>query len=117
MTIRFQDYNYIDRLGPRAFSALSPRRLFLGFNRISNVDAAAFAGLEPNLELLDLEGNRVSSSANSTAEALSGLKSLRYLYLPSNNLTQLPETIFSGGVCPSLRALSVAGNGIRDFPR
>jgi len=104
-------------LPAKSFEALSPRRIFLGFNRISSVDSLAFKGLEPSLELLDLEGNRLSQALNATADALASLTSLRYLYLPANNLTHLPVKIFAGGVCPSLRALSVAGNSIEEFPR
>ena len=48
----FQDYNYIEHLGERSFAPVSPRRLYLGHNRISEMDNHTFDGLENILELV-----------------------------------------------------------------
>ena len=53
---------------------------------------------------------------NNVSRAFSELRHLRYLYLANNNITDLPSDVF-GSFCHSLRALSVSGNSIRDFPR
>ena len=68
-------------------------------------------GVEQNLELVDLERNRL----NNVSWAFSELKHLRYLYLANNNISTLPPEIF-GKFCGSLRALSVSGNRLHFFP-
>jgi hypothetical protein len=47
-----QDYNYIEQLGEKAFTPVSPRRLYLGHNRISEMHNETFTGLENILELV-----------------------------------------------------------------
>ncbi len=106
-----QDYNYIEELKQSAFVSVSPRRLFLGMNRLSSIHPKAFAGLEDTLELIDLEGNDL----HNVSEAFGGLRQLRYLYLANNNITTLSEDIFSG-FCKTLRALSLSRNGLEAFP-
>ena len=51
-TLTFQDYNYIEHLGERAFAPVSPRRLYLGHNRITDLHNQTFEGLENILELV-----------------------------------------------------------------
>ena len=71
------DYNYIEKLQENAFKSISPRRIYLGMNRINEIDEEAFVGLEDTLELLDMERN----SLNNISRAFDKLKNLRYLYL------------------------------------
>ncbi len=84
-----QDYNYIEDLQSAAFRALTPRRLFLGMNRIKHIDDEAFKGAEEGLELVDLEGNDL----NNVSYAFAQLKGLRYLYLPNNNISELSPQV------------------------
>ena len=51
-TLTFQDYNYIEHLGERAFAPVSPRRLYLGHNRITDLHNQTFEGLENILVLV-----------------------------------------------------------------
>ena len=67
------DHNYIEAIGARSFAAVEPRRLYLGSNRIVSVHDEAFAGAETNLELIDLEGNKL----NNISPAFGKLKRLR----------------------------------------
>jgi Leucine-rich repeat (LRR) protein len=106
------DYNYIEHLSPGAFESVTPRRIYLGTNRISKIHKDTFKGVEQVLELVDLEGNLLQN----VSEAFAGLKHLRYLYLANNNITEIPAGIF-GRFCSSLRALSISGNNITTFPR
>ena len=106
------DYNYIEKLQENAFKSISPRRIYLGMNRISNIDDNAFAGLEDTLELLDLERNNL----NNISRAFDSLKNLRYLYFSNNNITDIRIDSFAG-FGESLRALSLSGNKISVFPR
>ena len=55
------EYNYLERLEDSAFISLQPRRLYLGHNRISDIDGQAFNGVDLLVELIDLEANRLSS--------------------------------------------------------
>ena len=106
------DYNYIEKLQENAFNSISPRRIYLGKNRIKFIDGSAFSGLEDTLELLDLERN----SLNNISRAFDKLKNLRYLYLSNNNISYVREDSFTG-FGDSLRALSLSGNKIFFFPR
>lgn len=106
------DYNYIEKLQEDAFKSISPRRIYLGMNRISSIDTEAFSGLEDTLELLDMERN----SLNNVSRAFDKLKNLRYLYLSNNNISWVREDSFAG-FGDSLRALSLSGNKISHFPR
>ena len=67
------DHNYIESIGSEAFASLEPRRLYLAANRITSVNDDAFKGAEANLELVDLEGNRL----NDISPAFGMLKRLR----------------------------------------
>ena len=106
------DYNYIESLQENAFKSISPRRIYLGMNRIRDIHPDAFSGLETTLELLDLERN----SLNNVSRAFDKLQNLRYLYLSNNNISSVREDSFLG-FGESLRALSLSGNLIRVFPR
>ena len=106
------DYNYIEKLQENAFKSISPRRIYLGMNRISSIDEDAFAGLEDTLELLDLERNKL----NNISRAFDRLKNLRYLYFSNNNISEIRMDSLAG-FGESLRALSLSGNKISVFPR
>ena len=67
------DHNYIENIGSEAFASLEPRRLYLAANRIASVHDDAFKGAQANLELVDLEGNRL----NDISPAFGKLKRLR----------------------------------------
>jgi hypothetical protein len=54
----FQDYNYIESLGERVFTPVSPRKLYLGHNRISEMHNNTFQGLEDILELVSNSSKR-----------------------------------------------------------
>ncbi|XP_059082371.1 chaoptin-like isoform X2 [Tigriopus californicus] len=106
------DYNYIERIRRANFRTINPRRIYLGMNRISEIEPDAFAGLEGTLELVDLEGNRL----NNVSWAFGELQQLRYLYLSNNNISSLAPDVMSK-FCHTLRALSVSGNILDRFPR
>ena len=95
------DYNYIESLQENAFKSISPRRIYLGMNRIRDIHPDAFSGLETTLELLDLERN----SLNNVSRAFDKLQNLRYLYF-TNNISSVLEDSFQG-FGESLRALSL----------
>ena len=50
-----------ERLQSGAFQSVSPRRVYLGMNRIASMDRDTFAGVEDTLELLDLERNKLTN--------------------------------------------------------
>lgn len=106
------DYNYIDKLQEGVFASLSPRRVYLGMNRIAAIHDKAFQGVESTLELLDLERNRLSN----ISAAFSQLRGLRYLYLSNNNISEVADTAFHS-FAESLQAVSLSGNKIAVFPQ
>ena len=55
------DYNYIKKLQENVFKSVTPRRVYLGMNRIASIDANAFTGVEETLELLDMERNKLQN--------------------------------------------------------
>jgi Leucine-rich repeat (LRR) protein len=106
------EYNYIERLEASAFISLSPRRLYLGHNRISFVDDATFNGVDRQVELVDLEANKLQN----VSRGFSSLKKLRYLYLSKNNISELSLEVFDSTLCTSLRAMRVAYNNLKAYP-
>ena len=106
------DYNYIEALQEGVFKSLLPRRVYLGMNRIKDIDKNAFEGVENTLELFDLERNNL----NNISEAFNRLKNLRYLYISNNNISSIRPDAFTS-FSNSLRALSLSGNRISVFPR
>lgn len=67
--------------------------------------------MEDTLEYLDLDHNNLLR----VPEALSNLRSLKYIYLSSNFLSDVPEHIFHN-LCPNLKALSLRGNRLSRIP-
>lgn len=106
------DYNYIEKLQEDVFKSVTPRRVYLGMNRITTIDKNAFSGVEDTLELLDMERNKLQNISS----AFDKLKNLRYLYLSNNNISEIRVDSFAS-FSESLRALSLSGNRISIFPR
>lgn len=97
------EYNYLERLEDSAFISLQPRRLYLGHNRIGEIDDKAFNGINHLIELIDLESNKLQN----VSQAFGSLKKLRYLYLSKNNVSYLPIELFeSGMICKDFDTLS-----------
>ncbi|CAH1112884.1 unnamed protein product [Psylliodes chrysocephalus] len=94
-----------------SFDGLETRRIILSYNLIENLDVRAFSGLEDTLEYLDFDHN----SLQHIPQAVSDLKSLKYLYLSSNSLIKISENAFDN-FCHSLKALSLSGNRLTKVP-
>ncbi|KAA0200562.1 hypothetical protein HAZT_HAZT004559 [Hyalella azteca] len=107
------DFNLLTEIQPNAFQGLNPSRLYLSANAIYNItDRAFLGGPEETLVMLDLEKNNLGG----VPKALSFLKSLRYLYLPGNQITEIQRDAFKGS-CHKLEALSLSGNFLNSIPR
>lgn len=107
------DQNYITGLPQQAFKGLNIVRLYLSTNRLrsQDIDERAFVGLGHSLEYLDLERNNMDYFPR----ALGQLKRLKYLYVSSNNISTLPDWVFSS-FNSSLRALSLESNQLSRIP-
>ncbi|XP_074651470.1 leucine-rich repeat, immunoglobulin-like domain and transmembrane domain-containing protein 2 [Tubulanus polymorphus] len=85
----------------------SLRHLYLGFNKISEIEHEAFFGVR-NLIVLDLEGNQLQSVPYTT---LHDLRSLVYLNLKHNPLKKINVYSFPG--LPMLETLELANCQIK----
>ncbi|XP_057659374.1 chaoptin-like [Diorhabda carinulata] len=94
-----------------SFTGLETRRIILSHNLIENLDPRAFNGLEETLEYLDFDHNNLQQ----IPKAVSELKTLKYLYLSSNRLVDIPENAFDN-FCHSLKAVSLSGNRLNRIP-
>lgn len=106
------DLNMLKSLGDFAFQGTNAGRIILALNKIENISENAFYGLENTLEYLDLERNRI----NQFPTAISRLKKLKFLYIPSNELMYLNASDFDK-YSGTLKALSLAGNLLKEVPQ
>ena len=95
------DCNNLKTLPAQAFRGLSPGRIYLSMNKLEGMDDRTFVGVSHSLEFLDLEQNYLQK----IPKALSQLKRLKYLYIPSNKITEVQDDAFES-FSGSLRALS-----------
>ncbi|XP_046988101.1 chaoptin-like [Schistocerca americana] len=107
------DYNYLTGLPAQVFRGTNAVRIYLSMNRLRsrNVDPRAFVGVGHTLEALDLEHNQLDE----VPRALSQLKRLKYLYLPSNNVSDVADDAFDS-FCSTLRVLSLEDNQLTRIP-
>uniref|UniRef100_A0A6P7FHB4 Chaoptin-like n=1 Tax=Diabrotica virgifera virgifera TaxID=50390 RepID=A0A6P7FHB4_DIAVI len=114
-TICIRDLNLASNdfrtLTAESFSGLETRRIILSYNLLENLDLRAFSGLEDTLEYLDFDHNNLQQ----IPKAVSELRTLKYLYLSSNLLIDIPENAFEN-FCPTLKALSLSGNRLTKVP-
>ncbi|XP_022902099.1 chaoptin-like [Onthophagus taurus] len=104
-------FNEIKVIVNKSFSGLQCGRIILSHNNIDVIEEDGFGGIETTLEFLDFDHNDLTSIPT----ALSQLQSLKYLYLSSNLLTEIPVKVFDG-FCDNLRALSFSGNQLSKIP-
>ncbi|KAJ8915740.1 hypothetical protein NQ315_004552 [Exocentrus adspersus] len=108
LNLAFNDFRM---LSAESFSGLQTGRIILSYNLLENIDINAFAGIEDSLEYLDFDHNNF----HHIPRAVSQLKSLKYLYLSSNSLSEIPDGAFEN-FCHSLKALSLSGNHLTRIP-
>ncbi|KAG5874642.1 hypothetical protein JTB14_001995 [Gonioctena quinquepunctata] len=104
-------HNDFRTLTSESFAGLETRRIILSYNLLETLDVNAFSGIDNTLEYLDFDHNNFQH----IPQAISQLKSLKYLYLSSNSLTEIPEQAFSN-FCSSIKALSLSGNRLTKIP-
>lgn len=104
-------FNDIKTLTAECFSGLQCGRIILSYNQLESVEMKAFSGVYDSLEYLDFDHNNFQHFPM----ALTQLKSLKYLYLSSNSLTEIPGQAFNH-VCGTLKALSLSGNRLSRVP-
>lgn len=104
-------FNDLKILTSDSFSGLQSGRIILSYNQLESIEAKAFSGVEETLEYLDFDHNNFLY----VPHALIDLKSLKYLYLSSNLINEIPEQTFSS-LCPNLKALSLSGNRLSRIP-
>ncbi|CAB0014508.1 unnamed protein product [Nesidiocoris tenuis] len=105
------DYNYFKTLPAIAFKGLKVGRVSISMNRLETINERAFEGVENYLEYLDFGGNRLQKMPR----ALGSLTRLKYLYIPSNNLSEVQSDAFTT-FAESLSALSIARNKLEELP-
>lgn len=105
-------FNNIQILSAESLAGLKCGRIIISFNQIETVDRKAFAGLHDSLEYLDLDHNNMVH----VPYALNHLRALKYLYLSSNLITDVPHHAFQA-FCSNLKALSLSGNRITNIPQ
>nr|CAI5818302.1 unnamed protein product [Callosobruchus analis] len=98
-------------LTAESFSGLQTGRIIFSYNLLENIDIFAFKGIETSLEYLDFDHNNFQH----VPAAVSQLRSLKYLYLSANRLTDIPQAAFTS-FCHSLKALSLSGNRLTRVP-
>lgn len=106
------DSNKITTLSDDVFRGLNAGRIILAMNEIENISDNAFSSLENRLEYIDLELNYLQVFPS----ALGNLKKLKFLYIPSNQITYLNENVFEN-CSNTLKALSLAGNQLLEIPQ
>lgn len=105
-------FNNIQILTAESLAGLKCGRIILSFNQIETVDRKAFSGLHDSLEYLDLDHNNLVH----VPYALNHLRALKYLYLSSNLITDVPNHAFQT-FCSNLKALSLSGNRLTTIPQ
>ncbi|KAH8375722.1 hypothetical protein KR093_002687 [Drosophila rubida] len=103
------EQNYVAQLPAKVFQNTGIVHLVLAFNVIGRVHPAAFEGLTDTLEYLDLERNRLTA----VPVSISSLHKLRYLYLTSNQISQLNNL---PSFTDNLKVLSLSGNNFTMIP-
>lgn len=106
------DFNYFKTLADFAFSGFSINRISMERNMLESVNDKAFDNLADSLEYLDLGGN----SLQKIPIALSSLRVLKYLYMPSNNVSEIQSNALLS-FSESLGALSLSGNKLDSLPK
>uniref|UniRef100_A0A646QF19 Oplophorus-luciferin 2-monooxygenase non-catalytic subunit n=1 Tax=Hemiscolopendra marginata TaxID=943146 RepID=A0A646QF19_9MYRI len=81
----------LNSLPGNVFSPHTFHLFLLSNNSIQTVDKAAFKGSESNVQVLRLDGNKLTSFP---FEALTGMKTLQVLELHRNQLTAIPDNAF-----------------------
>lgn len=104
-------FNDLKTLTAECFSGLQCGRIILSYNQLENIEGKAFSGVQESLEYLDFDHNNFQH----VPQALSQLRSLKYLYLSSNVLSEIPDRAFEG-FCQTLKALSLSGNRLSRVP-
>ncbi|XP_015517012.2 protein artichoke [Neodiprion lecontei] len=126
--------NYFRMLEPRLLANLpSLRRLDISGNAIGIVDPASFLA-NPALEHVNLSGNALAMIHPRTFEHLVNLyeldlgwnrlfeivpglpRNLEYLYMPMNQILNLPMPSSPYLALPALRLLDLSANGIKRLP-
>ncbi|KAL1124150.1 hypothetical protein AAG570_001920 [Ranatra chinensis] len=105
------DFNDIRVLKDRSFQGLGVGRVYLSRTNLESVSDRAFEGVEDTLEYLDLGGNRLDG----VPKGLASLRKLKYLYLPSNNISHLPNDTIQQ-FAATLSALSLSSNKLDRIP-
>ncbi|XP_045462991.1 chaoptin-like isoform X2 [Harmonia axyridis] len=105
-------FNDFKTLQAGSFEGLQCGRIMLSYNQLTDLDERTFSGLEDTLEYLDFDHNNFQQ----VPVALDSLRSLKYLYLSSNSLTEIPDTSFRN-FCHSLKAISFSGNRLSRIPK
>lgn len=108
LNLAFNDFR---SLTPDSFGGLQCGRIILSYNMLETLDVNTFSRIEESLEYLDFDHNNFQN----VPQAISQLKSLKYLYLSSNLLSEIPDRAFEN-FCPSLKALSLSGNHLTKVP-
>lgn len=108
LNLAFNDFRM---LSAETFSGLQTGRIILSYNLLENIDINAFAAIDESLEYLDFDHNNFQH----IPRAVSQLKSLKYLYLSSNSISEIPDGAFEN-FCHSLKALSLSGNHLTRIP-
>ncbi|XP_037779338.1 LOW QUALITY PROTEIN: insulin-like growth factor-binding protein complex acid labile subunit [Penaeus monodon] len=112
LDILMVENNHIRELGANVFIELpSLNSLNIKHNDISNISEHAFAGLEDNLEWLELGHNRLD---HVPSHALKSLHNLRQLDLDSNKIVTIPEDAFEG-YGDSIKFLMLSRNNIKSI--
>lgn len=105
-------FNNIRILSTESFQGLRCGRIIMSYNQIEALDRKALAGLQDTLEYLDFDHNNMIHIPH----ALHHLNQLKYLYLSSNLISDVPEHSFTT-LCANLKALSLSGNRLMSVPQ
>ncbi|XP_024085373.1 chaoptin-like [Cimex lectularius] len=105
------DLNQLTSIWEGAFRGTGAGRINLSQNRLEALGDKVFLGVEDTLEYLDLGGNFFQVVPN----ALTTLNKLKYLYIPSNNISFIQNDTFQS-FSSTLSALSLAGNKLEAVP-
>nr|XP_015833364.1 PREDICTED: chaoptin isoform X2 [Tribolium castaneum]XP_015833366.1 PREDICTED: chaoptin isoform X2 [Tribolium castaneum]XP_015833367.1 PREDICTED: chaoptin isoform X2 [Tribolium castaneum]XP_015833368.1 PREDICTED: chaoptin isoform X2 [Tribolium castaneum]XP_015833369.1 PREDICTED: chaoptin isoform X2 [Tribolium castaneum] len=104
-------FNDFKTLSSQSFAGLQCGRIILSYNMLEDLEIRTFEGIEDTLEYLDFDHNNFQR----IPYALGQLNSLKYLYLSSNLLSEIPERAFDT-FCSSLKAVSLSGNRLTRIP-
>ncbi|GLV45596.1 uncharacterized protein CBL_02616 [Carabus blaptoides fortunei] len=105
-------FNNIRILSAESFQGLRCGRIIMSYNQIEALDRKALSGLHDTLEYLDFDHNNMIHIPH----ALHHLNQLKYLYLSSNLISDIPEHSFTT-LCANLKALSLSGNRLMSVPQ